>query len=128
MDFKVKDLMMSPIVTTLKTSTIDYVRELMERKNIQAVPVVESKDHLEVIGIITSSDLRGITEGTAKVADYMTNDIYWVKSEVDAEIAARIMLEEMVHHLLVKDDEKVLGMLSSLDFVRLVAEKDFMMV
>lgn len=128
MDFKVKDLMMSPIVTTLKTSTIDYVRELMERKNIQAIPVVESKDHLEVIGIITSSDLRGITDGTAKVADYMTKDVYWVQAKVEAEIAARIMLEEMVHHLLVRDDEKVVGMLSSLDFVRLVAEKDFMMV
>ena len=43
MEFKVKDLMKSPLVTTPKTSTIDYVRELMERKNIQAIPVVESK-------------------------------------------------------------------------------------
>lgn len=128
MEFKVKDLMKSPIVTTIKTSTINYARELMERKNIQALPVVESKDHLEVIGIITSSDLRGIADETAEVGEYMTNEVYWVEAKVDAEIAARIMLEKMVHHLLVKDDEQVVGMLSSLDFVRLVAEQNFMMV
>jgi len=125
MEFKVKHLMKSPIVTTLKTSTINYVRELMERKRIQAVPVVESRDHLEVIGIITASDLRGISDGTAIVADYMSSDVYSVQVEVDAEIAARIMLEEMVHHLLVKEGDKVVGILSSLDFVRLVAEKNF---
>ena len=128
MDFKVKDLMMSPLVTTTQNSTIDYVRELMERKNIQAIPIVESKDNLEVIGIITSSDLRGISDGSALVEDYMTTDTYWVRAEVEAEIAARIMLEENVHHLLVKTDDQVVGMLSSLDFVRLVSEKDFFMV
>ncbi len=128
MDFKVKDLMMSPLVTTTKNSTIDYARELMERKSIQAIPIVESKDNLEVIGIITSSDLRGISDGSALVEDYMTTDTYWVRAEVDAEIAARIMLEENVHHLLVKTDDQVVGMLSSLDFVRLVSEKDFLMV
>lgn len=128
MDFKVKDLMMSPLVTTTKNSTIDYVRELMERKSIQAIPIVESKDNLEVIGMITSSDLRGISDGSALVEDYMTTDTYWVRAEVDAEIAARIMLEENVHHLLVKTDDQIVGMLSSLDFVRLVSEKDFLMV
>lgn len=128
MEFKVKDLMMSPLVTTTKDSTIDYIRELMERKNIQAIPIVESKDNLEVIGVITSSDLRGISNGSALVKEYMTNEIYWVRAEVDAEIAGRIMLEEGVHHLLVKSEEKIVGMLSSLDFVRLVSEKNFMMV
>lgn len=128
MDFKVKDLMMSPLVTTTQNSTIDYVRALMERKNIQAIPIVESKDNLEVIGMITSSDLRGISNGSALVEDYMTNETYWVRAEVDAEIAARIMLEEAVHHLFVKTDDQIVGMLSSLDFVRLVSEKDFLMV
>lgn len=125
MEFKIKNLMKSPLVTTVKTATIDYVRELMERKRIQAVPIVKDKDNLAIIGIITSSDLRGISDGSAIVADYMTNDTHQVDIDADPEIAARIMLEEGVHHLLVEENNQVIGMLSSLDFVRLVAEKNF---
>lgn len=125
MEFKIKNLMKSPLVTTTKNATIDYVRELMERKKIQAVPIVKDTNSLEIIGIITSSDLRGIGDGKSLVADYMSNDTYRVDIESDPEIAARIMLEEGVHHLLVERENQVIGMLSSLDFVRLVAEKNF---
>lgn len=125
MEFKIRNLMKSPLVTTTKNATIDYVRELMERKHIQAVPIVKDINNLEIEGIITSSDLRGIGDGSAIVENYMSNDVYRVKVETDPEIAARIMLEEGIHHLLVEEDNQVVGMLSSLDFVRLVAEKNF---
>ena len=125
MEFKIKNLMKSPLVTTVKTATIDYVRELMERKKIQAIPIIKDINNLKIEGIITSSDMRGISDGKALVEDYMTNETYRVSIEADPEIAARIMLEEGVHHLLVEDNNQVVGMLSSLDFVRLVAEGNF---
>ena len=113
-------------MTTLKTATIDYARELMERKQIHSLPIVKSIEDLEIIGIITSSDLLGIKDGTALIEDYMTNETYRIAVDADIEIAARTMLQEGVHHLLVEDDDnKVVGILSSLDFVRLVAEKNF---
>lgn len=125
MDFKIKNLMKSPLVTTTKDASIDYVQELMERKKIQAVPIVKDTNNLEIIGIITSSDIRGISDGSANVATYMSTYVHRVKIESDPEIAARIMLENEVHHLLVEKENQVIGMLSSLDFVRLVAEKNF---
>jgi len=122
MEFKVKDLMKSPLITTYPNSTIQYIRELMERKGIQAIPIVSDSGNLDVLGIITATDLRGINDETQQVAEYMTKEIYRVEAGVDAEIAARTMLEDNVHHLIVEENGKVTGMLSSLDFVRLVAE------
>ena len=104
MEFKVKDLMMSPLVTTTKTSTIDYVRELMERKNIQAISIVESKGNLEVIG------KADIVVGTHKL---IQNDIKF------KELGLVIIDEE--HRFGVQQKERLKSLRSEVDILNLTA-------
>jgi len=122
MNLTARELMTAPIVTTIESSTIKYVRELMERKEIQSIPIVTSDDDLTIKGIITSTDLRGIADESQPVSEYMSTGIYEISMDADVEIAARMMLEDHVHHLIVMDGDKAVGIISTMDFVKFVAE------
>ena len=58
------------------------------------------------------------------VADVMTRSILSVEPEAPARDAARRMLESGVHRLLVMEDEKLIGILTTTDFVKAVAQHD----
>lgn len=58
----------------------------------------------------------------ATVADAMSRDIVSVSPDEPIGVAARRMLQRRVHRLLVMDGTEVLGILSSLDLIRLFAE------
>jgi len=94
----------------------------MERKEVLSIPIVTSDDDLTIKGIITSTDLRGIADESQPVSEYMSTGIYEISVDVDVEIAARMMLEDHVHHLIVMDGEKAVGIISTMDFVKFVAE------
>jgi CBS domain-containing protein len=123
MQILVKDFMKTPVVTTVLNSEAGYVRELMERKDVNAIPVVAlngAKAHLK--GIVTSTDLRGLEDESTLVEDIMTSNVLAIDKNADAKAAAALMLKHSVHHLVVMEEEEIVGMLSSLDFVKLVAE------
>ena len=119
----VKDLMTYPLVTIPVDSDILYARELMERKGINALAVVEIAEEVTVLGMITSTDLRKVSDEQAMVADHMSRNIEKVSKRQTALSAAHRMLNEGVHHLVVVDEEKPIGMLSSIDFVRMLTNE-----
>lgn len=119
----VKDLMTYPLVTIPLESKLSYARELMDRKKVNALAVVDIGDTVEVIGIITSTDMRKATDGSAMVKDHMNTMIEKVSKRQTAISAAHRMLNEKVHHLVVVDEGKPIGMLSSIDFVRMLVKE-----
>ena len=48
---KVQDLMISPVVVTQKNKTVKHVRDLLDRKHINAIPVLSMEGEIE--GIVT---------------------------------------------------------------------------
>lgn len=122
----VKDLMTYPLVTIPVNSKVRYARELMDRKSVNALPVVNIlEEELEVVGIITSTDLRNVSDENDPIDRFMTKNFQSVKNNQSALSAAHRMLHTGVHHLLVFDGNKAVGMLSSIDFVRmLISEKE----
>jgi CBS domain-containing protein len=119
----VKDLMSYPLITIPVESKVSYARELMERKKINALAVVDISDTVEVVGIITSTDLRRVPDDSAVVKDHMNTMIEKVPKRQTAIAAAHRMINERVHHLVVVDEGKPIGMLSSIDFVRMLTKE-----
>jgi CBS domain-containing protein len=119
----VQDLMSYPLVTIPLESNISYARELMDRKKISALAVVDISNTVEVVGIITSTDVRKISDESALVKDYMNTMIEKVPKRQTAIAAAHRMINEKVHHLIVVDEGKPIGMLSSIDFVRMLTKE-----
>ena len=127
MRVQVKDFMSVPVFTTVVDSSVGYVRELMERKRVHAIPIVEVNDsevNKDVIirGIITATDLRGVTDESIPVQEVMTERVFVITKNANAQAAAQMMLRQKVHHLVVMDEGHIVGMLSALDFVKLVAD------
>lgn len=122
----VKDLMTYPLVTVPIDSKVAHASELMDRKAINALAVVEIGEKVIVKGIITSTDIRRAPNAHDLVRDHMSCIVEKVSKQQTALSAARRMLNEGVHHLLVTDEGKPIGMLSSIDFVRMLTkENDF---
>lgn len=60
------------------------------------------------------------------VSEAMTRlPVHTLPASADARLAAELMTERRIHRVLVMEDEAVVGIVSSLDFVKAIAERKF---
>lgn len=117
---KVSDIMISPVVVTQKNKTVKHVRELLDRKHVNAIPVLSMEGEIE--GIITVTDVAAEWNDNKSVEEIMTSKTYVVSPESGIKDAAKMMDKHHVHHLVVMDNGQVVGIVSSMNFVKLYAE------
>jgi CBS domain-containing protein len=128
MRIQVKDFMSAPVTTAMEEDDVLEIRILMKEKGIHAIPIVScSNDTLKVEmtiqGIITATDINKKVSEDTTVADIMTSsNIHIVHQDSSAKAAAKMMLRHKVHHIIVMHEGEIKGMISSLDFAKLVAE------
>ncbi|HEX9795101.1 MAG TPA: CBS domain-containing protein [Planctomycetota bacterium] len=123
MNVKVHELMTRSVFTTERHKSIQHVRELMESHRIGAIPVVDGEGR--PIGIVSSTDLVPESKSGAPVSTIMSENVYSVPEYDDASVAARIMRNHRIHHLVVTHEQKVVGFLSSFDLLALVENHRF---
>ncbi len=124
MNIKIKDLMVHQVVTTQPHKSVGHVKEIMKKNKIKSVPIVSSDNDLE--GIVTATDLLGKDDLTP-VSKVMVTDLYTIPAYADVSLAARMMRKRKIHHLLVVDEKKLAGVISSFDLLTLVEDKRFVM-
>jgi CBS domain-containing protein len=118
---------MNPIVTTIPRETlICEVEGILVSNNISGAPLVDKSNN--VVGLISKSDIVqfdsiGGDPYSAAAWEIATASLVFVYGSTPIDKAARKMLDEDVHRLIVVQDEKLLGMVSAFDFVRVVAEQ-----
>lgn len=124
MNTQVKDFMKQPVVSLALPNDVGTARDLMHRKDCHALPLVEVSENKDITirGIVTSDDLIGVYDDTIDVKQVMRTDIVSIPPDAAAKTAAKYMLDHHLHHLLVMDNGRIVGMISSLDFVTLVAK------
>ncbi|WP_417213022.1 cyclic nucleotide-binding/CBS domain-containing protein [Bizionia sp.] len=128
MKIQVKDFMSAPVITAKGENSVIEVRALMKDKGINAIPIISySKDILDtemiIRGIVTTTDMNKDVQESTTVEDVMTSfRVHVVHMNSSANAAAKMMLRHDVHHMVVMDEGNIVGMISSLDFVKLVAE------
>ena len=79
----------------------------------------------DTAGELTLEDLgqRDVEERQATVRDVMTPAIYQVSANASVAEAARIMVEHHIHRLVVADGKQPVGMVTSIDLLRVIAEQ-----
>jgi predicted transcriptional regulator len=125
MNAKIADLMISPVMTTTPHQTMGHVKKVMRDNKAGCMPVVNPDD--EPIGVITTNDLIGEFPDGAKVSDHMTENVYTVPQYNDVSVAARVMRNHKIHHVIVTHEKKVVGIISSYDLLKLVEDHRFVM-
>lgn len=148
---QVRDLMTFHAVTVAPDDTVNDALDLLVANNVAALPVVD--DTNRCVGVISATDLLGLAqergedleainaaEGLSRellvehleradfsdlvVKEAMTPTPIVVGPEAPLSEAARIMTEYGIHHLAVTENRhRFLGVLSSLDILRAVAER-----
>ncbi|MCS7469264.1 CBS domain-containing protein [Stieleria sp. ICT_E10.1] len=148
LETKVQSVMQRHPVTIHDYQTVHDAVDAMTEHHVSALPVVDEGHYLK--GILTLNDLVRLVQdaertlesdlaiydtsylvadiiretlGTDEVASVMSGVMFKVKQEDTLKSAAKLMIEHQLHHLpVVGKDMKLLGILSSMDFVRLVAD------
>lgn len=126
MRIQVKDFMSAPVLTATEKNSIGQIRALMDRKGVHAIPIIEyskklPQNEVTIKGIVTVTDLSDDLDNHAHIKAVMTPKVYIIHKDSSAQSAAKMMLKQKVHHLVVMDEGKIVGIISSLDFVTLVA-------
>lgn len=130
-DYVVADLMTIDPVSIGPDAWIADAERLMELYDVTGLPVVE--DGGAVVGVISQTDLlrdgTSVTRPTSRqitrlhVADVMTSPAITVDVETPLVEAAKLMQDKMIHRVVaVSKAGHAVGVLSSMDFVRLYAE------
>ena len=118
MSIKVEELMTKSVVTAQPHQSVEHVRNMLDRNSISSVPVVDSDGH--PIGVVSSTDLVQELKPAAPISQIMTEKVYTVPQYDDTSIAARVMRNHKIHHVVVTHEQKVVGMLSAFDLLQLV--------
>jgi len=118
MNVKVDELMTASVVTAEPHQSIEHVRQMLENNSISAVPVVDTSKH--PVGIVSLTDLAHDLKAGAPISSIMTEKVYTVPQYEDVSIAARVMRNHGIHRVVVTHEQRVVGMLSAFDLLKLV--------
>lgn len=108
-------IMSSPVITTRYNRKIADVKGLFTKNNISCAPVLD--DDGEITGIITSTDVSAIHNENLLVSNVMTRKVRVCPLNARVKDMGAIMTTEKIHHVVIMDDGKIMGMVSSLDVI-----------
>ncbi|MBN1275702.1 CBS domain-containing protein [Candidatus Woesearchaeota archaeon] len=121
----VKDWMSKPVITIKPDVNILAAAELMTKHNIGCVVV--SEDGKKPKGILTERDILGkIIAGeqdpkTTPVGDVMTKKVMTVDVKTSLLDISKIMSKNELRRVLVAEDGKMIGIITSRDLLQLMA-------
>jgi len=129
---KAEDIMVRNVISCQAGDTLAHARQLMKTHSIRHIPVVN--DQGELVGLITQKTMLretfliasrfGMTdleyqEKKKKVGDFMETGVETIQSQLPLLEAGRYFVESKQGCLPVLEQGRVVGMLTSADFVKL---------
>jgi len=136
---RAKDAMTSPAITVTPETHCKDAAALLVQHRISALPVVDA--HGRLVGLVSEADLLTL-EATPdprsqampvhvrteplprRVDELMTLEVYTVDESTDLGIVAQRMLEANVKRFPVLRGDRVVGIISRHDLVRVIARTD----
>lgn len=120
--YKVSDLMATNLISVPLGSTAKDAAELMLKRNISSVAVRAGKD---IIGIVTERDfvrnhyyISGKDFAAIPIKDLVAYPLVAISADESLEEASNHMAEHGIRHLLVRDGDDIVGLISLRDIVK----------
>jgi CBS domain-containing protein len=116
-----RDIMTRKVYTTCAEASVQEVAQLLSRKNISGVPVID-KDG-KMIGIVTEADIIGkVDREGLRAADIMSPEIIAVDEETRVGELAMLLTEHRIKRVPVVQHGKLVGIVCRADIVHAVAQ------
>lgn len=137
---KLKDIMTRDVVRTAPDMTLRAAMELLSERHVSGVPVVDGG---KVVGIFSASDLLAfltdLNDTTPSITfrrrsgrrtpledvtvdEVMTRKVQSLPPDCSVDEAAVLMEERQIHRVLVMQGDVLLGIVSTFDVAKAVAE------
>ncbi len=123
MNVRVEEVMVTPVVSTHQGKSVGHVKAIMLRNNIHSLPIVDPD--MSVVGIVTTNDLVEDLSDDTPIRHIMSKKVLTIPKYSGIHIAARIMRNHHIHHLVVTHEKQLVGVLSSFDLLAFVEEHRF---
>jgi CBS domain-containing protein len=123
----VGQLMTERLETISPSDTAQEAAKKMRDKKVSSLVVTDVED--KPIGIVTERDLvrqvctKVINSNDVIVHRIMSSPLATIDANSSVEVAADIMIQNKVRHLLVVDENKALGIITPSDFTGYLKEK-----
>jgi predicted transcriptional regulator len=114
-----RDIMTHETITIRPEATVRDAARRLSDYNISGMPVVDAEGR--TVGIITQFDL--ISKEGATVADLMTQRVVSVAEDAPVEEIARILTSNRFKRVPVIRGERLVGIVSRADIVRMMASR-----
>lgn len=127
MSKSVKDIMTTKLQTIRLPETAKDAAKKMVDTNVSSLIIVDRDD--QTVGIITERDIvRGVCihdtiSNDFKIHHLMSSPIVTIDPDSPVEAAANIMLQNKVRHLVVKDGDRPVGMITASNFIDYLDER-----
>jgi predicted transcriptional regulator len=134
---KAKDIMTTPVITVTRDTGIKELARILIEKNISGVPVIDGKGAL--VGIVSEADLMPLeavptpeamlmpvprTRPPRTVSDIMQSEVIALPAEADVSWIAQTILKNRVKRVPIVSRERVVGIVSRQDLLRVLAADD----
>lgn len=145
MQFYVKDIMSTELITVKENASIRDAIKILSNNDISGLPVLDQEGIL--VGVVSARDIienqsshsfyafpfrkdveLQLLENSKffddPVSNIMSEDLF--KIEPDATVAkmAKVMYEKKIHRLLVAEYDKLVGVVTTFDVLKLLATSD----
>jgi CBS domain-containing protein len=118
MGMPVDKIMVKSVVEINDAESVGAARQRLESYDISALPVVNTDGAL--VGIVTADDLMIDYDDVLPISRVMTSPVHTLEPNADVSEAARLMREHRHHHVVVIHQGRVVGIVSSLDLLRVI--------
>ena len=120
----VSDIMTTVVRSVSRDTRVCEIAGIFASEKISGAPVVD--DVGTVVGFVSNADVThfestGEDPYYARVFEIANPKVISISPTTSIEEAARQMLASYVHHLLVMEQNRIVGILSSFDFVKMIA-------
>jgi signal-transduction protein with cAMP-binding, CBS, and nucleotidyltransferase domain len=120
-------LMQTTMATIASERMVSEAAQTMSEKRIGSLLVLDAED---IVGIVTETDVvrkviaDGLPASSTSVGAVMHAPLIQIDIDETACDASRLMAEKRIRHLAVTEDNRVVGLLSLRDLVKMVSVRD----
>lgn len=126
-----KDIMSMPVKYVLPNNTIDEVKEVLTKYNINMVPVCEltKEGKPKIVGLISRQNVEKASfhrYDKMPVKNFMTTEFYSVKPDSDINEIRELIFRGRQRLLpVVNENEEPIGVITRTDFLRIIQDETF---
>ena len=119
---KLRDIMVSPVITTKKNAKISEAASTMCANNLGSLVVVDNNE--KPVGMVTERDMLRKIIMTSKnpkqtdVSQIMSSPLVTGDPDMDVEYAAKFMLQKDIKRLPIVEEGKMIGIVTFTDIMK----------